>query len=245
MNDTTRLPPEGFGQPADEWHASQGPYLDDLTAAERRAAKVKVRCEGCRDVIAVLTADGFLVTRSRRRARPKRRAHSTYDNLLRADCGCAATEPRRDAEGFTIERVWAELPGAAKAQETLLLERLRAAMTHYARGVDGAEELSADFAANLTKKRAVCGKLAILHKLWSPTAEPFGSEVGDLGRQLQLALSLKNAVSVPGDTEATRRRILREVGAAVREWEAAGAVAADQRSVLMQQFQRMMRGFAE
>ena len=104
MNDTTRLPPEGFGQPADEWHASQGPYLDDLTAAERRAAKVKVRCEGCRDVIAVLTADGFLVTRSRRRARRKRRAHSTYENLLRADCGCAATEPRRDAEGFTISR---------------------------------------------------------------------------------------------------------------------------------------------
>ncbi len=144
-----------------------------------------------------------------------------------------------------IERVWAELPGAAKAQETLLLGRLRAAMAHCARGVDGAEAASADFAANLTKKRAVCGKLAVLYKLWSPKAETVGAEGGDLGRQLQLALTLKNAVSVPGDPEATRRRILREVGEAVREWEAAGTVAADQRSVLMQQYQRMMRGFAE
>ena len=153
--------------------------------------------------------------------------------------------PEVEARLQEIERGWAELPGAAKAQETLLLERLRSAKAHYAKHVDGEEASAADFAANLTKKRAVCGKLAILHKLWSPTAETVSSEVGDLGRQLQLALSLKNAVSVPGDTEGTRRRILREVGAAVREWEAAGAVAADQRSVLMQQFQRMMRGFAE
>lgn len=104
MNDTTRLPPEGFGQPADEWHASQGPYLDDLTAAERRAAPVTVRCEVCRAVIAVLTADDFLVTRSERRARPKRRAQSTYDKLIMADCGCPGTEPRRDAEGYLIPR---------------------------------------------------------------------------------------------------------------------------------------------
>lgn len=160
-----------------------------------------------------------------------------------------ATSPDVLARLQEIERVCAELPGAVKAQETLLLDRLRAAMAHYARNADGgavgAEALSADFAANLTKKRAVCGKLAILYKLWSPTAETVGSGVGDLGRQLQLALSIKNAVSVPGDTEATRRRILREVGAAVREWGAAGAVAADQRAVLLQEFQRMMRGFVE
>jgi len=64
MGDRSQLP--RFGQPADEWHASQGPYMDDLTAAQRRAAKVTVRCEGCRDLIAVLTADDFLVTRSER-----------------------------------------------------------------------------------------------------------------------------------------------------------------------------------
>lgn len=156
-----------------------------------------------------------------------------------------ATGPDVLARLQEIERVWGELPGAAKAQETLLLARLRAAVARYARVENGAEVLSADLAANLTKKRAVCGKLAILHKLWSPTAAHVDAEFGDLGRQLQLALSLKNAVSVPGDTEATRRRILREVGEAVREWEAAGAVAAEQRPVLMQQFQLTMRGFAE
>ncbi len=156
-----------------------------------------------------------------------------------------AASPDALARLREIERVWAELPGAVKAQETLLLERLRAATAHYARVADGAEDSSADLATNLAKKREVCGKLAILHKLWNPKAESFGFDVGDLGRQLQLALSLKKVVDVPGDTEATRRRILREVGEAVCEWEAAGAVAEDQRPVLMQQFQRMMRGFVE
>ena len=99
MNDTTRLPPEGFGQPAGEWHASQGPYLDDLTAAERRAAPVTVRCEVCRAVIALLSVDGFLVTRSERRAR------STHNKLIMADCQtCLDPEPRRDAEGYLIPR---------------------------------------------------------------------------------------------------------------------------------------------
>ncbi len=97
MSDRPQLP--RFGQPADEWHASQGPYLDNLTAAQRRAAKVTVRCEVCRDVIAVLTVDGFLVTRSKRLAR------STHDKLIMADCQtCLDPEPRRDADGYLIPR---------------------------------------------------------------------------------------------------------------------------------------------
>lgn len=156
-----------------------------------------------------------------------------------------AASPDTLARLREIERVWAELPSAAKAQENLLLERLRAASAHYARVADGAADASADLATNLAKKREVCGKLAILHKLWNPKAESFGFDGGDLGRQLQLALSLKKVVDVPGDAEATRRRILREVEGSVREWEAAGVVAEDQRPVLMQQFQQMMRGFAE
>lgn len=153
-----------------------------------------------------------------------------------------AASPDRLARVREIESVWAELPGAAKGQEPLLLERLRMAVANAA--ADGGEPVNVEAAA--LEKRAICAKLSILYKLWNPSREvPVGFEVSDLGQQLQLALQLKQEVSIPGDPEATRRRILRLVGEALREWKAAGVVAKDARPALLQQFQQLMRGFTE
>jgi hypothetical protein len=150
-------------------------------------------------------------------------------------------DPDADARLIEIENSWSELPSAAKAQEALLLDRLRMAKAR--RVPSRVEAAPTDFATSAAKKHEVGVRLAILRKLWNPSAEADAFEDGDLGRRLRLALELKQAVSVPGDVEATRRRILRAVAEAVREWHAAGTVAMDQRAALLRQFQAVMRGF--
>jgi hypothetical protein len=145
-----------------------------------------------------------------------------------------------------IEGSWTELPGAAKGQQSMLAERLRIAVTIGAAAAALGEPSPNESASSLAKKRAVLSKLSILHKLWDPTRDlPASVETSNLAQQLQLALQLKQEVSIPGDAAATRRRILRSVGEALREWEASGAAAVDSRSALLEQFQQLMCGFVD
>ena len=89
-----------FGKPAEEWHASQGPYLDDLTPDERRAAEVMVRCDDCREIVSILTA-GSLVTRTSRVTR------DTHGKTIMADCRrCPDLEPRAGHAGHLVLRHW-------------------------------------------------------------------------------------------------------------------------------------------
>lgn len=87
-----------FGQDADEYEASRGPFLHQLPAAEVNAARVQVRCDKHRTLIAIITSDLEIITRRHRRPR------STRDEDVHAPCPDCVRQ--RDDEGYTLRRTF-------------------------------------------------------------------------------------------------------------------------------------------